>query len=181
MRAEILMQIDHHRREYLILFPIIGTILTLAITSEQPWFCLLAFFLNLYSWRHYRAIAFTVMKLGAYISIFIEPETKGLRYESIISKVDAIAARKSSLLHGNNLFNIIITPHAVISLASILLGLYLICKLNFIRGYFPHLLILATIISIIHSAVIYKIFKNGTIEERQYWQRLFRLVKEETS
>jgi len=49
LRAEILMQIDHHRREYLILFPVIGTILTFAVASEQPWFCLLAFFLNLYS------------------------------------------------------------------------------------------------------------------------------------
>jgi len=70
------------------------------------------------------------MKLGAYIAVFIEPETDRLRYESVISKVDKGATRKSSLLQSNRLVNIITTPHAVISLASVLIGLYLVYKIK---------------------------------------------------
>ncbi len=178
LRAEILLQIDHHRGEYLIIIPAIATILTLAITYKQPWFCLLAFFLNLYSWRHYRAVAFTVIKLGAYIAVFIEPETDGLRYERVTSKVDKLADPKSSMLQSDKFLDIITTPYAIISLASIMSLLYLINILSFLDWDFLHILLLAVIILIVHSAIIFQIFKKGTLKEREYWQNFFKRIKD---
>lgn len=175
LRAEILMHIDRQSREYSILVPAIGVILTFAYTQNQPIFCFLGLFFTISSWWQHQAIFYEITKIGAYIEVFIEPETNGLRWESVSVRSEEMNhVRKSSSFDLNRLSSNIPTEHTIAFMSSFCLLVYL--EWNNLR--YP--LIISLLVVILLGAFIRHMRNYGMRGLRANWLDIFREVKVES-
>jgi hypothetical protein len=185
LRAEQLLYMERLYKGRVFSITIVAGILSYSIAHQSPIPCLLAWFITFHFWRSFRHEHSAITKIGRYISVFLEPQSKGLRWESRVAGIDQksgdwirSARSKSRPLC---ILMTLTVPHAVLSLASVLTGVCL-CTIRWLPSLagWP-LVILAASVSVVHSAAAWSVLKPRTPSERDYWSSVFSEARETES
>lgn len=182
VRSELLMHIDHNKKGQAFLLMLATTILSFAITNEQPWLCFLAWVLTFYFWRAYRNDAAAYIKLGRYIAVFHEAQSSGLGWESRVAKADGFAPERVSLSTTTNpllsSFCKLTAPHPVMSLASLVVGIIMIASQLGIEWTNYSLLAGVFVVVVVHSIIVLKLCRSQWPEQRAYWTSMFEQIRD---
>jgi hypothetical protein len=167
LRAEILQILNIQDKIQTIWFGIIIPTFTFALLQKQPWVCLLVWIFNWYSWIKSKETINAITRIGTYISIFIEPKTQGLRWETSLVNIDYKEFNYNKKKYN---YKRIIIPHALISLSSIIASIYFLYISKNYMGIF-----LLAIFFIVNLIYFYKERGYyGWWEEKVHWMGVWK-------
>jgi hypothetical protein len=177
LRAEILQSLNTQINIQTLWFGIIIPAFTFALLQKQPWACLLVWIFNWYSWRFSLETIFSITRIGTYISVFIEPKAKGLRWETSLAHIDKQSELQSDLqseVKKRYKYSRILIPHAALSLISILSSIYFL-YISAGHHLTKYVWISLLILFFIGNLIYFYRQRNyyGWREERAYWRKVW--------
>ena len=182
LRAEIVAHMQMQRQSQSTFVLLAAGLLGYAFTNMNPFVCLLAWAITLYYWRSYRTENHSIVRLSRYIVQFLEEPggVPGLAWEKRIGRADEVAQEQGWPYRTacRRVLHQLLSPHALLSLASVLGTIVLGMKQFLLRTPDYVMAVACLLVVIAHSgiAVILSPRLSTFVPLRDWWTAVFRKV-----